>query len=185
MEELLTKIVEERSLDPENLEIQIEMDDDQGLFKVMMSVKENKESGDGSKRSKYSECYTATYFKLSSVKRIFILAVVSSSESYSSVYYILKLLNLSSVEFCYSMYLKMMLIMCGNNQHHLNTVVHFVMVVVLGHQKLHQQQWDHSGPVMKHMLKMVRSKVTQSHLQGSQLCGGAFKLHKSGVSGAK
>ena len=81
----------------------------------MLSVKleSDVDSSTKPKRSKYSEGFSPQDFKLSSVKKLFILAVTCATETYKNVKAILETLGLEAVEFGYSLDLKMALILGG------------------------------------------------------------------------
>ena len=80
----------------------------------MMTVKEKDPTGEPDrKRTKYEEGYAAQDFKLSSVKKLFILAVTKTVENHHNLGVILQQLGLEAIEFGYSTDLKMVAIICG------------------------------------------------------------------------
>ena len=80
----------------------------------MMTVKEKDQTGEPDrKRTKYEEGYAAQDFKLSSVKKLFILAVTKTVENHHNLGVILQQLGLEAIEFGYSTDLKMVAIICG------------------------------------------------------------------------
>ena len=79
-----------------------------------MTVKEKDPTGEPDrKRTKYEEGYAAQDFKLSSVKKLFILAVTKTVENHHNLGVILQQLGLEAIEFGYSTDLKMVAIICG------------------------------------------------------------------------
>ena len=80
----------------------------------MMTVKEKScDEEPDRKRSKYSEGYAAKDFKLSSVKKVFVLAVTKTVENHHNLSTILENLGLDAIDFGYSADLKMVAIICG------------------------------------------------------------------------
>ena len=80
---------------------------------LSVKLKSDVDSSTKPKRSKYSEGFSPQDFKLSSVKKLFILAVTCATETYKNVKAFLETLGLEAVEFGYSLDLKMALILCG------------------------------------------------------------------------
>lgn len=79
-----------------------------------MTVKEsNIEEEPDRKRSKYTDEYAAKDFKLSSVKKLFVLAITKTVENHHNLGVILEQLGLEAIEFGYSTDLKMVAIICG------------------------------------------------------------------------
>ena len=116
VDDFLAQVIIERNLSPDNVEVQIGMDDGQGLLKVMLTVKEKSELGkiiDKPARSCYSEGFSCNTFQHSSVKKTFVIAIVKATENYHAVCTLLYLLKLDNIEFGFSLDLKMVLIVCG------------------------------------------------------------------------
>ena len=113
VEELAALAMVARGLTPENSIIQIGLDDGQGFIKVMLTVKPKNVIEGPKKRAKYAEGFSPQGFLYSSVKKLLIIGIIHSSESYDNIKALLESLNLTALEFGYSTDLKMVLILCG------------------------------------------------------------------------
>ena len=82
VEDLTAKIMLYRHLNTKETEVQACIDVGQGLLKVMMSVKEKQIEESDKERQKYEDGYDPKEFKLSSVKKVFILAVTKTVENH-------------------------------------------------------------------------------------------------------
>ena len=110
---MTAKIMLYTHLNTKETEVQACIDVGQGLLKVMMSVKEKQIEESDKERQKYEDGYDPKEFKLSSVKKVFILAVTKTVENHQNMSTLLENLGLEAIEFGYSVDLKMMLILCG------------------------------------------------------------------------
>lgn len=111
VEDLVSHVMLERNLSPENSEIQIGIDDGQQLLKIMMTIKEKDKPEP--KKFKYSDGFRPQQFKLSGVKRLLILFASPTCERYDNLETILQDLDLKALEFGFSCDLKLVLILCG------------------------------------------------------------------------
>lgn len=111
---LIVTLIEARGLDPEHTEVILGADDGQGSLKICMTVKTDdpnhtpKEKGAG-------DFAAGTEAKLSSVKRLMLLAIVPGvSESYSTMEKIFsKLPSLSGLDYSLTVDMKMALFLLG------------------------------------------------------------------------
>lgn len=114
VEELACFIMEERNLSPEDSSAQVGIDVGQGLIKFMLTVKrkekDNKQKG---KKMKYNEGFQFNQFKLSGVKKLLVLLVSPTIETYENIAGLMGELRLDAVDFGYSCDLKMILLLCG------------------------------------------------------------------------
>ena len=114
VESLAGFIMRERNLDPINTVAQIGIDDGQGAVKIMLSIKE-KETPDENKkkRAKYEDGFAPQDFKLSGVKKLFLLLVSPTTERHNNMSSLLGLLGIDAFDFGFSCDLKMVLCLCG------------------------------------------------------------------------
>ena len=102
------------NLSPEDSSAQVGIDVGQGLIKFMLTVKrkekDNKQKG---KNMKYNEGFQFNQFKLSGVKKLLVLLVSPTIETYENIAGLMGELGLDAVDFGYSCDLKMILLLCG------------------------------------------------------------------------
>ena len=113
VDELAALVMVARGLTPENSLIQIGLDDGQGFIKVMLTVKSKNVMEGPSKRAKYADGFSPQGFLYSSVKKLIIIGIIHSSESYDNIKALLESLKITALEFGFSTDLKMVLILCG------------------------------------------------------------------------
>lgn len=113
VEDFATHVMLERNLSPENCEIQIGIDDGQQLLKIMMTIKEKDKPEIENKKTRYVEGFRPQDFKLSGVKKLFILFASPTCERHDNLETILQDLDLQALEFGFSCDLKLVLILCG------------------------------------------------------------------------
>ena len=82
VEDLTAKIMLYRHLNTKETEVQACIDVWQGLLKVMLCLKEKQIEESDKERQKYEDGYDPKEFKLSSVKKVFILAVTKTVENH-------------------------------------------------------------------------------------------------------
>ena len=114
VEDFVSQVLIERQLRPDEVEIQVGIDEGQNLLKILMTIK-HKEEGQVTerKKTKYSAGFNPNKFKLSGVKKLFVLFASPTCERYDNLVNILEGLGLEAVEFGFSCDLKMILILCG------------------------------------------------------------------------
>ena len=106
-----------RNLDPERVEVQFGLDGGQGIFKVCMLVYEavSEREEQERKRARYSEGVGGRHAKLTSVKRLMVVAAVpGAEENWQNIKGILEILQIWGL--CHvqlSVEIKVQLILCG------------------------------------------------------------------------
>ena len=115
VEELAGFVMKERNLAPENSVVQIGLDDGQGLFKVLMSVKAKDTATEEpkAKKTKYSEGFKPKDFKDSGVKKLIMLLACPTTERHDNMASLLGLLGIDAIEFGFCCDLKMVLVLTG------------------------------------------------------------------------
>ena len=89
----------ERGLTLDNTVTQVGIDDGQGILKIMMTVKEDKQDESNVKRSKYEDGFCASDFKLSGVKKLIILLASPATERHDNMKKLLGLLGINLIDF--------------------------------------------------------------------------------------
>ena len=114
VEDFVSQVLIERQLRPDEVEIQVGIDEGQNLLKILMTIKKKEECEvTEKKRTKYSTGFKPNKFKLSGVKKLFVLFASPTCERYDNLVNILEGLGLEAVEFGFSCDLKMILLLCG------------------------------------------------------------------------
>ena len=114
-EQVACLVMSARGLRPEQCITQVGVDDGQGLLKIMLSVKEKhtEDTQAATKKSKYEEGFAPKDFKYSGVKKLILLLVAPSSESYENMSALLGELGMDAVDFGFCCDLKMVLLLLG------------------------------------------------------------------------
>ena len=111
----MTLVLHHRTQSPEDIDVKLGIDGGQGSLKVTLSLTLKPDSHDASwsppsKRFLYSDGYGSGDFKVSSVHKSLILALVPTmNESYVNLKMLLDKLNLNSLEYSLSQDIKVML----------------------------------------------------------------------------
>jgi hypothetical protein len=115
VEVLAQVVMEERNLDPDNVVVQIGIDDGQGLVKIMMSIKEKdaEEPKAKKKKSKYSDGFAPKEFQNSGVKKLILILLSPTTERHDNIASLLRLLDIQAIDFGYCCDLKMVLFLLG------------------------------------------------------------------------
>ena len=115
VEGLAQLVMEERNLDPDNVVVQIGIDDGQGLVKIMMSIKEKDAEAPKTKKkkSKYSEGFAPKDFQNSGVKKLILILLSPTTERHDNIASLLQLLQIQAIDFGYCCDLKMVLFLLG------------------------------------------------------------------------
>lgn len=114
---LVAFLVQQRNLDPEDMELQLGLDGGQGILKVCLLVYQavDSEKFSGMKRMKYSDGVGGRMAKMTSVKRLMVIAAAPGvEESWHNIKTILDKLEISSLSgSILSVDMKVQLILCG------------------------------------------------------------------------
>ena len=115
IEGLTDLIMKERNLVSSNTVAQVGLDDGQGLFKVMLSLKASEQEikVTPNKKAKYCDGFSPNDFRLSGSKKLILLLVSPTTEHYDNLTTLLGLLNIDAIEFGFSCDLKMVLLLLG------------------------------------------------------------------------